>query len=107
VRILFVGINPGLRSAVVGHHFAGHSNRFWKLLHESKLIPSRLTHEQDRRLPEWGFGLTNIVARPSRGIDALTPRDYAAGTRIIPTNRCSRRFAGCGIWTVFSAQTRG
>jgi mismatch-specific thymine-DNA glycosylase len=40
VRILFVGINPGLRSAATGHHFAGHSNRFWKLLFESKLVQS-------------------------------------------------------------------
>ena len=81
MRILFVGINPGLRSAAVGHHFAGYSNRFWKLLYESKLVPSPLTYEQDWRLPEWGFGLTNIVARPSRGIDVLTPGDYTAGRK--------------------------
>ena len=37
VRVLFVGINPGVRSAVTGHHFAGFSNRFWKLLWEAKL----------------------------------------------------------------------
>ncbi len=81
VRVLFVGINPGTRSAAVGHHFAGYSNRFWKLLYESGLTPTRLTHEDDGCLPEGGFGITNIVARPSPGIHALTPRDYAAGRR--------------------------
>jgi TDG/mug DNA glycosylase family protein len=81
VRVLFVGINPGTRSAAVGHHFAGYSNRFWKLLYESGLAPTRLTYEDDRCLPEWGFGITNIVARPSPGIHALKPRDYAAGRR--------------------------
>ncbi len=43
VRVLFVGINPGIRSAQTGHHFAGYSNRFWKLLFESKLVPEPST----------------------------------------------------------------
>lgn len=81
VRILFVGINPGLRSAATGHHFAGHSNRFWKLLFESKLVPKPLTHQDDWRLPDWGLGLTNIIQRPSAGIDVLKPRDYIAGRK--------------------------
>jgi len=78
-RILFVGINPGLRSAQVGHHFAGPSNRFWKLLHESRLVTEPLTYQEDARLPEWGLGLTNIVDRPSRGIDSLSPQEYRGG----------------------------
>jgi TDG/mug DNA glycosylase family protein len=86
VRILFVGINPGLRSAAIGHHFAGYSNRFWKLLFESKLVLEPLTHQDDWRLPEWGIGLTNIIQRPSAGIDVLKPREYIAGRkRLIAT----------------------
>ena len=81
VKILFVGINPGLRSATVGHHFAGYSNRFWKLLSESKLIPSPLTYHDDWRLLQWGVGLTNIVSRPTSGSNALTPKDYQIGRR--------------------------
>jgi TDG/mug DNA glycosylase family protein len=81
VRILFVGINPGLRSAATGHHFAGYSNRFWKLLFESKLAPEPLTHQDDWRLPDWGLGLTNIIQRPSAGIDALKPSEYATGRK--------------------------
>jgi TDG/mug DNA glycosylase family protein len=79
VRVLFVGINPGVRSALTGHHFAGFSNRFWKLLYESKLVPEPITYEDDDRLPEWGYGITNIVPRPTPGIDTLEPAEYVAG----------------------------
>jgi TDG/mug DNA glycosylase family protein len=81
LRALFVGINPGIRSAAIGHHFAGYSNRFWKLLYESGLVPDPITCEQDIRLPEWGYGLTNVIARPTRGIDELTADEYAIGRR--------------------------
>ncbi|HEY5626574.1 MAG TPA: mismatch-specific DNA-glycosylase [Nitrospira sp.] len=79
LRILFVGINPGIRSAAVGHHFAGHSNRFWKLLYESGLLSTPLSYRDDWRLPEWGLGLTNIIGRTSAGIDVLQSEDYLAG----------------------------
>ena len=83
LRVLFVGINPGIRSAETGHHFAGYSNRFWRLLHESGLVPEALTFEDDGRLPEWGYGITNIVARPTPGIDDLARAEYAAGARVL------------------------
>ena len=77
--MLFVGINPGVRSAITGHHFAGFSNRFWKLLWESGLVPERITYADDGRLIEWGFGITNLIARPSPGIDTLRPAEYVEG----------------------------
>jgi TDG/mug DNA glycosylase family protein len=77
--VLFVGINPGVRSALTGHHFAGYSNRFWKLLYDSGLVPEVISYTDDDRLPEWGFGITNIVARPTPGIDTLTPSEYVVG----------------------------
>ena len=79
VRVLFVGINPGVRSALTGHHFAGHSNHFWKLLHDSGLVPERVTHEDDDRLGEWGYGITNIVARPTPGVSDLSLAELRAG----------------------------
>jgi TDG/mug DNA glycosylase family protein len=79
VRVLFVGINPGVRSAVTGHHFAGYSNRFWKLLWESGLVAEAITFEHDDRLPEFGFGITNLIARPSPGINDLVPSEYIEG----------------------------
>ena len=79
MRILFVGINPGVRSAETGHHFAGYSNRFWKLLFESGLVPEPITYEDDDRLPSFGFGITNICPRATPGIDTLIPEEYVAG----------------------------
>jgi TDG/mug DNA glycosylase family protein len=77
--VLFVGINPGIRSSQTGHHFAGFSNRFWLLLFESRLVPERITYEDDDRLREWGYGITNIVPRPTPGIDTILPHEYVAG----------------------------
>jgi TDG/mug DNA glycosylase family protein len=82
-RILFVGINPGIRSAAVGHHFAGASNRFWKLLFESGLVAEPLTYKEDWRLPEWRLGLTNIIGRSSVGIDELRATEYQAGANTL------------------------
>lgn len=79
LRLLLVGINPGVRSSQLGHHFAGHSNRFWKLLWESGLTPRLAMYEDDVRMPAWGYGMTNLVPRPTRGIDELTPAEYRAG----------------------------
>ena len=83
LRLLFVGINPGVRSAMTGHHFAGFSNRFWKLLAESGLVPERITFEQDHRLPEFGFGITNLVPRPTPGINDLAPAEYVEGWKAL------------------------
>ena len=83
LRVLFVGINPGVRTAITGHHFAGYSNRFWKLLCDSRLVPEPLRSEDDERLPEWGFGITNLIARPTPGIDTLKPDEYIAGARTL------------------------
>ena len=81
--MLFVGINPGIRSATLGHHFAGFSNRFWKLLYESGLVPAPIGAEDDDRLPEWGYGITNLVSRATPGIDTLAKSEYADGLLVL------------------------
>jgi TDG/mug DNA glycosylase family protein len=83
VRVLFVGINPGIRSAQTGHHFAGYSNRFWKLLYDAKLVPEPIGYADDARLPEWGFGITNLIPRATSGIDSLRPDEYLAGVKTL------------------------
>ena len=80
-----------MRSAAIGHHFAGHSNRFWKLLFDSRLVPEPIGTEDDHRLPEWGFGITNLVARATPGIDTLRPAEYVAGALVL--RRKMRRLA--------------
>jgi TDG/mug DNA glycosylase family protein len=83
VRLLLIGINPGVMSATTGHHFAGPTNRFWRLLYESGIVPEPVTHEDDVRLPSWGIGMTNLVARPTPGIDTLRPAEYLEGWAIL------------------------
>ena len=109
--ILFVGINPGLRSAEVGHHFAGYSNRFWKLLNEARLVPIPVTCTDDWRLLEWRYGLTNVVERPTAGVKDLTARDYDRGrtTLLARINRYQPRIVallGMTVWDqLFSGES--
>ena len=89
VRVLLVGINPGVRSSQLGHNFAGPSNRFWKLLFESRLVTEPIGFADDRRLPEWGFGITNLIPRPTPGINTLCRRSTSPAL-----GRCAERSAG-------------
>ena len=83
--VILVGINPGLRSAEKGHHFAGPGNKFWDLLKDSGLTPKKLHYREDGDLLGYGIGLTNIVARPSSSSSDLGPEDYQAGRRTLRT----------------------
>lgn len=78
-KVLFVGINPGLRSSEIGHHFAGKGNPFWRLLHAAGLTPIVLRAEEDIRLPEFGLALTNLCPRPSRTAAELSRAEIAQG----------------------------
>jgi TDG/mug DNA glycosylase family protein len=77
--VLFVGINPSLRSAEVGHHFARPGNRFYPALHAAGFTPRRLTPDEDGELPNHGVGSTNLVARPTRAADELSRDELRAG----------------------------
>lgn len=81
LRVLFCGINPGLYTAAVGHHFARPGNRFWKTLHESGFTDRLLSPFDERELPKGGYGVTNVVARASATADGLTRAEIAAGGR--------------------------
>jgi double-stranded uracil-DNA glycosylase len=82
-RVMFVGINPSLRSAEVGHHFGGRGNPFWRILHTAGLTPILLTYEEDWRLAEFGMALTNLCPRPSREAAELTAAEIEAGKRAL------------------------
>jgi double-stranded uracil-DNA glycosylase len=79
LRVLFAGINPSLRSAEAGHHFARPGNRFWPALHLAGFTPRRLRPEEDFQLPSHGAGITNIVARPTRSAAELSAQELRAG----------------------------
>lgn len=77
--MVLVGINPSDRSARVGHYYAGRANSFWPLLYESGVIPEPLGYEEDRRIIEFGIGMTDLVKRPTRGVDELERQEFAEG----------------------------
>ena len=81
--IIFVGINPGMQSARAGHYYANPRNPFWRLLHEAGLTPRQLRPDEDHLLPTFGYGITDIVKRPSRGVADLTAADFRRGRRIL------------------------
>lgn len=82
-RVLFVGINPGLRSGALGHHFAGKGNPWWRLLHAAGLTPRLLAPEEDHRLAEHGFALTNVCGRTTRSAAELAPEEWTRGVRAL------------------------
>jgi double-stranded uracil-DNA glycosylase len=79
LRVLFCGINPGLWSAAVGHHFARPGNRFWKTLHLAGLTPRRLAPDEEPELLRLGLGITNLVARATATAADLTPDELRTG----------------------------
>lgn len=79
--ILFCGINPGLYSAAVGHHFARPGNRFWPALHAGGFTARRLVPSEDRLLLQFRLGLTNLVDRATAAADELSAAELIAGVR--------------------------
>lgn len=79
VRLLLVGINPGLRSAELGCHFARPGNRFWPALHAAGITPRRLSPHEQHLLLEYGIGITNLVPRATARADALAAHELRAG----------------------------
>src|SRR5215211_6010792 len=79
LQVLFCGINPGLYSAVTGHHFARPGNRFWPTLHASGFTPRLLAPAEERELLVLGYGITNVVPRTTATADELTPEEIVVG----------------------------
>lgn len=101
---LFVGTNPGIRTATAGHAYAHPSNLFWKLLHSSGCTDVRLPPEMDVDLPRlYCMCNTNIVERPSKDAAELSKAEMAAGTPILEDKVRKHRpeavcIVGKGIW---------
>jgi double-stranded uracil-DNA glycosylase len=79
--VLFCGINPGLYSAAVGHHFAGPGSRFWITLRDAGLTPRLYSAFEENQLLELGYGITNLVPRASATADELSPDELRSGGR--------------------------
>jgi len=111
LKLVIVGINPGLRSGTSGHHYAYPGNHFWPLLHASGLVPEPLTYAEDHRVLEFGIGLTNLCDRTTHEASELTPEELAQGADALrrkllfyqPKVTC---FNGMGIYEAFSGRKK-
>src|ERR687898_1957538 len=89
--VVFVGINPGLWSGAVGHHFARPGNRFWKALHGAGFTPRVLSPFDERELLAHGLGVTNLVERATRGADQLDLNELRDGATRVEDRVCRAR----------------
>jgi TDG/mug DNA glycosylase family protein len=81
LRVLFCGINPGLYSTAVGHHFGRPGNRFWKALHASGFTPRLFSPREDAALLDFGIGITNLCPRTTASADELEAAELERGGR--------------------------
>lgn len=79
LRVLFCGINPGLYTAAVGHHFARPGNRFWPALYAGGFTDRVFSPFDERELLKSGYGITNVVPRATASADLLTKEEIVAG----------------------------
>ncbi len=83
LNLVFVGCNPGTRSAKVGHYYAGPGNLFWPLLYETGLVSAPLTYRDDVRVVEYGIGLTDLVKRSTPSSADLSTAEARAGAAVL------------------------
>jgi double-stranded uracil-DNA glycosylase len=111
LQILFCGINPGLYSGAVGHHFARPGNRFWKVLHRAGFTDRELSPFEDRALLDYGIGVTNLVNRTTAAAAELDHEELRRGARRLERKVERYRpafvaFAGMGAYRVAFRQPR-
>ena len=105
LRVVFVGINPGLYSGAVGHHFARPGNRFWKALHLAGITDDVWLPSEDRNLLSIGIGITNIVGRATATAAELSAAELREGRRALGSKIERFRPAGVAILGVTAYRT--
>ncbi|KAI9251935.1 uracil-DNA glycosylase-like protein [Phascolomyces articulosus] len=110
LKVLFVGINPGLMSAAKGHHFAGPTNHFWPCLSASGLVDKTVTFYDDINLPTlYRLGITNLTMRSSQKASDLTLKEQRKGIPILTAKFRKYRpkvacFVGKGIYEIYMGE---
>ena len=107
LQVVFCGINPGLTSALHGHHFSNRSNRFWRVLHQAGFTPYEIEPRFDTTILTYGYGLTTAVARATVRADELSKEEFASSIetfkRKIERYKPVRlAFLGKPAWQAFS-----
>src|SRR3974390_1154608 len=83
MKLVIVGCNPTESAVRAGHYYAGRGNPFWPLLYDSGVVPEPFDYPDDRRIIEFGIGLTDLVKRPTKTIEELKREDYAEGRFVL------------------------
>lgn len=81
LAVLFCGINPGLYSGAVGHHFARPGNRFWRTLHAAGFADRVLSPFEEGELLSLDLGITNLVNRATATAAGVGDEELRAGAR--------------------------
>lgn len=81
LRVLFCGINPGLYTAAIGHHFGRPGNRFWPALYRSGFTPRQFAPWEEHLLLDLGLGITNLVKRTTAAASSLSDDEYREGSK--------------------------
>src|SRR5687768_2158775 len=85
LKVLFCGINPGLYTAAIGHHFGRPGNRFWPALFAAGFTPRLFSPFEERELLPLGYGITNVVPRTTAAADELSADEIRAGGKQLVT----------------------
>lgn len=88
LRVVFCGINPGLYTAAIGHHFGRPGNRFWKVIHLAGFTERQVSPFEERSLLDVGVGITNLVPRATAAASELTPDELREGVRRVEALAC-------------------
>ncbi|TLS35444.1 G/U mismatch-specific DNA glycosylase [Pseudalkalibacillus caeni] len=111
LKIMFVGFNPSLKSGQTGTHYANPNNRFWTILHRAGLTERKYESKEDKELLKLGYGLTNIVERPTKEAADITKEEYQKGRenllkkikKLQPKVVC---FVGKGVYQQYSGKKK-
>ena len=83
MKLVIVGCNPTESSVRAGHYYAGRGNPFWGLLYDGGVVPEPFDYPDDRRIIEFGIGLTDLVKKPTKTIEELKREDFAEGRFVL------------------------
>lgn len=101
LRVLFCGINPGLYTAAIGHHFGRPGNRFWPALHAAGFTDRLLTPYEEQELLPLGYGITNVVERATATAAELGRDELIEGGRLDAVlGRQPETLGGAMVWVL-------
>src|ERR1700688_4349798 len=110
MKLVIVGCNPSESSVRVGHYYAGRVNQFWPVLYKGGVVPEPFDYHDDKRVIEFGIGLTDLVKRPSKTVETLSREDFAEG-RIVLAQKLEEfaprviAFNGKNVYAKFAQRT--